>query len=869
MEFLYFVAFIIVALPLGLLFWAVSMNRRLRDLETVVKDLLGARPAKAQQKPKSPVVTQEEPPAPMEKDAPLPAAPAHVAPDLPEREKTPFNWEALFGGKAFVWVGALALAFAGFYLVKYSIEANLIGPRVRLALGFVFGLSLLVGADQVRKHPRLANGGPISQGLSGAGLVALYSVFFAATKLYDLLPLWAAFGGMAGVTLLAVILSMRFGMPIAVMGLLGGFLTPFFLDSNAPNALSLFIYLYLLVGGMAYLAFARGWTLLLGLIPVGAFLWVFAWRASDYFLPQDGVILGGFLVATALTNMALMLRTKDEVFTSLGGLKPSALTKAILIASFLMMASLMEGTFYSDIQWSLLWLLCAGSVAMAFFDEERFALVMWAALATVSLMLVMYVGDDLRLVLISLAFGALFSVSGRFLMSRAKDARPWAAMSVGVSLAWFLFVYLRVGENPPFDGVSYLWSWVALAFALGALRAVSVLLDHVPGDHPHKQVLLGLFVFSGASFAALALIVALPGYLLPLALSCLLAILGYVNTRVPLMFTPHIMSLLGAGAFICLYGEVAPLAHDAYDNIYMWPSLVLALPGLLIGAGAWTLSKDAQKVRTFLGALFLFFVTFAAYVVVRKWYHGFPFGGARVLDDMQQALGGSPVFLERAFLNQIFFVFALLAFWVHRTWGDAGARKAGDILMILAFVRLGYNDFLGDFPLFPYTASQSVGGLPVFNGLLLTYGAPVLWCVCALRLLPDTLSHTWVRFYKVSALFLTFVWVTLCVRQLFHGANISWIYSGASDGEIYTYSAVWIALSLVYLLLGMVKKDQGIRVASLPVMLLSIVKVFFYDAGSLTGLTRALSFLVLGLVLLGLSWFYTRFVFTKTPDPQH
>ncbi|MBA4118003.1 MAG: hypothetical protein C0514_03805 [Candidatus Puniceispirillum sp.] len=859
MEFVFLILLLVGAVPLGLAIWIGILSGRVRALEETLRSLsqgafqkLPARGAPVPQVQEEVSHAQEEIVAPE-----LAREPFVPTPSIQE-EKVPFNWEALFGGKAFVWLGALALAFAGFYLVKYSIEANLIGPRVRLSLGFVFGLSLLVGADQVRKHPALANGIPISQGLSGAGLVALYSVFYAAAKLYDLLPMWGAFTGMACVTGVAVILSLRFGMPIAIMGLVGGFLTPFFLESDTPSALSLFGYLYVLVAAMSFVAYGRGWTLLLALIPVGAFAWVVVWHLSDLFVPGDGMILSGFLVATALTNMFFMLRTREETFTSIGSLHPSILTKAILVVSFLMMASLMDGAFYSDVQWGLLWLLCAGTVAMAFFDEARFFFVLWAALATVACMFLTWISDDGRYFLTTLAFGALFSVGGRLLMSRATDPRPWAAMNVGVSLGWFVLVYLKVGEGGLFDGIPYFWSILAFGFAAVSAFTVSALLTHVPKDHPHKEILLGLYVFGCAAFLALGLFVALPGRFLPLALSGLMALLGYVNTRVPLKHTPFVMTLLGAACVISLFWDDAlyVLGMNVPQDIALWPSMTLALPALFFGASLLMVRGASASIRLFFGSACLLLATTAAYIIVRKAFNGFLF------DDVNNWHLSRPDFLERGFLNQIFFILSIALFWGARRWSFEGARRAGEVMMIIAFGRVILFDLLQDFPLFA-GMDADVGSAPLFNGLLLTYFAPVLWSVAAHKLLQGTLSRSWEKFYKGAALFLTFVWVSLTVRHLFHGGHISLEAALMSDGEIYTYSAVWILVGVGYLLLGMVRKDHDIRIASLPVMLISIGKVFFYDASSLTGLTRALSFLVLGLVLLALSWFYTRFVFTK------
>jgi uncharacterized membrane protein len=65
------------------------------------------------------------------------------------------------------------------------------------------------------------------------------------------------------------------------------------------------------------------------------------------------------------------------------------------------------------------------------------------------------------------------------------------------------------------------------------------------------------------------------------------------------------------------------------------------------------------------------------------------------------------------------------------------------------------------------------------------------------------------------------------------------------------------------LFFGTLKKDKTLRIASLAFIVMSIGKVFLYDASELTGLFRVFSFLGLGISLLGVSWFYTRFVFNK------
>ena len=76
---------------------------------------------------------RRRPPAP-------PSAPARQ-PSLEER----------FGTRWVVWVGGLALALGGFFLVKYTIEAGLIGPGVRIFFGALLAAGLVVGGEWLRR----------------------------------------------------------------------------------------------------------------------------------------------------------------------------------------------------------------------------------------------------------------------------------------------------------------------------------------------------------------------------------------------------------------------------------------------------------------------------------------------------------------------------------------------------------------------------------------------------------------------------------------------------------------------------------------------------------------------------------------------
>ena len=78
------------------------------------------------------------------------AAPPLPQPPLPQPVATP-SFEERVGTRWVVWVGGLTLALGGFFMVRYSIEAGLIGPGVRVMLGGAFALALLLAGEWLRR----------------------------------------------------------------------------------------------------------------------------------------------------------------------------------------------------------------------------------------------------------------------------------------------------------------------------------------------------------------------------------------------------------------------------------------------------------------------------------------------------------------------------------------------------------------------------------------------------------------------------------------------------------------------------------------------------------------------------------------------
>jgi uncharacterized membrane protein len=113
-----------------------------------------------------PIPVREAPIAPSEPDEirietteaeapPSQPAPPPPIPDIPAAASQPGpGFEERIGTRWVVWVGGLTLALGGFFMVRYSIDAGLLGPGVRTLLGGLFALALLAAGEWTRSPRR-------------------------------------------------------------------------------------------------------------------------------------------------------------------------------------------------------------------------------------------------------------------------------------------------------------------------------------------------------------------------------------------------------------------------------------------------------------------------------------------------------------------------------------------------------------------------------------------------------------------------------------------------------------------------------------------------------------------------------------------
>ena len=233
------------------------------------------------------------------------AAPRSISiPETPP-EPTPvqpaINWEQFMGVKGFAWVGGFALFLGIAFFVKYSFDNNLISPQLRAAIGFLAGIGLVAGGMVLSRKDYSA----LSQTLCATGVLVLYAVTFACRAFYHFAffgPL-ATFLLMSLITFTAFLLAARLNaLVVAILGMLGGFLTPILLSTGQDNPLGLFGYIGILDVGLILVALNRRWDFLPALAAIGTVFMQVGWigkffESERYFVGNKVLIALAVLVA--------------------------------------------------------------------------------------------------------------------------------------------------------------------------------------------------------------------------------------------------------------------------------------------------------------------------------------------------------------------------------------------------------------------------------------------------------------------------------------------------------------------------------------------------------------------------------------------
>jgi len=787
----------------------------------------------------------------------------------PPPSATP-GFEERIGTRWVVWIGGLTLALGGFFLVRYSIEAGLVGPEVRVALGALFAAGLLAVGEWTRRRESIAQiaATPIANipaMLTAAGTAVAFATVYAAYALYDFLPPPAAFILLGLVALGTLAASLLHGPALAGLGIAAAFVTPVLVSSGEPNYWALYVYLAVVTAAAFALARVRLWPWLAITTIALSFLWTLPCLDCGLSMvaPHAFHVVAGFALATMIVVCGFLFGPEagdDDIEP----VSSTALSVYLLGAMLIVLASVHDSialiafTVLVAASLAVSWRAPAATGSVGAAAAMVFVVfVEWAVRANPDMLVLpgplpdmgpSPTGESVTLHLIAASlFAAGFGGAGFRAQGRSRNgvvSVVWSAAGVFTPLALLVALYARIAHldrSIPFAILSVLLA-AAFAAATEALTRRE--------DRPGLEVSAALFATGTLAALALALTFALEKGWLTIALALTSLSTAWISERRPIPFLRALAAIL-AGIVATRIGYDPRIVGDDVGTtpIFNWLLWGYGVPAASFWGASYLMRRrgDDAPLRAVEAAAILFTVLLAS-LEIRHTVNGGDMlavpslaeAGLNVCVWLAMAIG-----LERLRVRSGSVVHDISAV-VLTVLAGLGAVGA---LLVLENPMLSYVEINGS----------------VINLLVLAYAFPAVLMLLLSYTVAGRRSVVYANSLAAGALILALSYVTLEIRRLYHGPVLTW--GVTTDAEQYTYSIAWLAFGVILLGVGVLVQSQRARLASAVVIALTILKAFVVDMSTLEGVYRALSFICLGLVLVAIGWLYQKILFRRRPPP--
>lgn len=833
------------------------------------------------------VVASTAPPEKTEEEPPQAALPPPIA--APASGPARPGFEAQLGGKWAVWVGGLALALGGVFLVRFSIAQGLLGPGIRVTLGALFALALLAGGEFLRRRsaslviPGIGAAHAPSV-VTAAGAATLFAVAYAAYGLYGFIGPAFAFillGIIAVATMLAAALH---GPILAPLGLLGAYASPLLVGGDANTTWPLVPH-FAAVAVSAYgVAHLRRWRWLALSSAVGALIWsilllggealpalthiIFQTMLAAIFLVAlpyarsdetqvtidraANVVLAAFALVVIIAGDTLQLDNARATASALVTLilLATAIRYPAAAASAISAIALTAGTLFF---WPLAWEaliepvnvlpgpLTSGPSPRAFVYVATFAALTSAAVAGASLWR-LATSPRLRL-----------QVSAAYCIAMASG--PLVVLVVCYIIMTHALDVLDRGYDIPF---------AIVAGALGLVYVTTVRMLVARGARPHDPAQFGppyyspaiLALGSAASAALAALSLGLVFWLdkgmltVALALSALGA--AYVADRTGISFLRYGVGALGLLVLGRLIYDPSIVGGDPGSTIlFNWLLWGYGAPALCFLFASRILERAGRdRVTRLTESLAIIFAALLFFFQIRHALHGGDF------------LVAASNHLEIGLISLTGLCFSLAMVRIDARRPDPVTRYAslafGAITLATAGIGLAFavNPLLTD--------ERLIGG-PVFNSALPAYLLPAIAAGVLALAARRTRPFLYIAAAGALAFVLHLLWMLIAVRAFFQIPRVGfWRTTG--EAELWTYSVAFLLTGIAFLAIGLWRDIELLRKVAAGYLLVAVLKVFLVDLSNLEGVMRALSFMALGVVLVGIGLTYQKLLAARTRD---
>lgn len=762
------------------------------------------------------------------------------------------------------WLGGACVGLAGVFMVAYSIEKQLLSVEARLVLAGLSGVVLHVVAEWLR---RKKGADRVFAALAGGASIILYASLLAAFKLPQPPSSELIFIALALVSFATLWLALRHGPELAALGLLGGYLVPILVNTGAGQIEYALLYSVILTFfALWLLSYVERQWLWWGVV-AGSLIWWLISFAAD---PSTGA---RSLYLWALAYLLLALPAFDwrldtvrqpqdqgwlaEWRRSWQEKQPRAL---FIVLGFIVLAQAVTWSYEGIVGSSYVLLMALPLLLMrvAYKRPEYHSLVAalllltaWAAVASV----VSWQDSQWQVRLMGAAYQqslavylgmlvAFYVLMAAFIWRLATYFQAfWLGLGVGAPLLMLATAYYLL--NP--DTLTWTWGLVAallgLSYAALALKWQSRDLGR-DSKRDSRREISQVVLFSAAHLGlSLAAVIWFNQATLTLALAAQLVSLALLQRHFGLAPLGWLIRALLVIVLVRLTLNPWLLSYDSGSHWSLWTYGGTTLLTLI---ATWIL-KHEHKMQAWLqgGAAQLLVLTLA--VEVRYWlYDGV----------IYQSLFS---FTEASIYVLAWGAVALLYQWRART-GTTLTRFYRVLAHIHGWAALGL--YVGYLLLMnnPWWAWPYLGTTPIWNKLLLAYGLPTLLLVAVVwQAKPAGWSAQHKRLASIAAAVNGWLFVSLQIRHLWQPTDALQLWKSTPMGELYTYSAVWLVMAVIALLVSIWRMSLESYRAGMLLLLVVVAKIFLIDMAELDGLWRVASFMGLGLTLLALAWVHKRY----------
>ncbi|MFL5961824.1 MAG: DUF2339 domain-containing protein [Gaiellaceae bacterium] len=795
-------------------------------------------------------------PAPRRAPTPVPVwKPERRAPRKPRPPHEPIDLSVLLGARALAWTGGVVTLLGIVFFFVLAVERGWIGPSARVTLGASVSAVLVAAALWLRRR---YGDTYASLSAAGVGIAGFYTTLLAATALYDLIPSSAAVAAAAAIATVGAVIAWRWNSEtLASLGLLGAVLAPVAIAIQGDLTPLGVAFAGLVLAAATAVAVLREWR---GLHVAAVACAAPQALALAFDNPSNTVpVVFGIWLVLAVVPAWLALRTRLTYLpasllmfsAAFGGWSAGVLFGGdthgyVLLAVALAYGAAGTALYRRDRDTaSLLWAigLTLAAIGAASLASGATLTIVWAAEAAILAWLAQRIREP-RFQLAAFAWLGLAFVHGIAIDAPpsklfVENSEAWRAVSSAASLAiaaalvgYWRFEWEERAEGflrSLFAGLRESQPWVRSGgFALAGVTAVyagSLAVVDLPSTWDWGQVLVAAL---WSSIAVLLAFTRLRAWGLALLGASIVLVLAYDLPFIEETQRSWSFAIVAAAAF-----SFALVWELSFDETLELPAVaaVAASVGLAAASAAELLDND-PRAWVFLALAAGYGLTGVAMLRRRR--------------DFASVLGIAALAL--AFPAS---VWLLDGTWLVLAWASTGAALA---VLARYEERLEYGALT--YLSFALIHTLAMEAQP--NDVFIAHNHPGSGAPAVLLVLAGIVVFTRVQEWLRAPL----LWVcgalglfaaTLAILETAERAGGS-IDTAFQRGHT-AVSAVWAVVGLALLILGL-KRSRALQVGGFALFGISLAKLFLYDLAYLSSVTRAFSFVAVGMLIMVGGFFY-------------